>query len=193
MSLQKLKKSSWMILFIRIDPSCVNQVRNFFLFFFSCLFSASRFDFVFIFLFSFIFFCFSWYLIEIKIYNNQLDQGTSPPSPYLTCFYLVLMLHINFLLSFHSRHILMSIIFNIEDNVWFRFGGMYIDFYLFVLFCSVVLKKKIFCLAWGLCFEFVILLLLKEFHCFHAQFIAHARSHSNTTCWMIKMIRKSWW
>ena len=73
-------------------------------------------------------------------------------------------------------------------------GGMYIDFYLFVLFCLVVLKKKIFCLAWGLCFEFVILLLLKEFHCFHAQFIAHAHSHSNTTCcWRIKMIRKSWW
>ena len=55
--------------------------------------------------------------------NNQLDQGMSPTSPYLTCFYLVLMLHINILLSFHSRHIFESINFNIEDNVWFRFGG----------------------------------------------------------------------
>ena len=109
--------------------------------YFSCLFSTFRLIFVFIFLFSFILFCSSWYLTEIKIYNNQLDQGTSPP-PYLTCFYLVLMLHINILLSFHSRHIFESIIFNIEDNVWFRFGGMYIDFYLFVLFCLVVLKKK---------------------------------------------------
>ena len=41
------------------------------------------------------------------------------------------------LLSFHSRHIFESIIFNIEDNVWFRFGGMYIDFYLSVVFCLV--------------------------------------------------------
>ena len=137
-------------------------------------------------------------MIEIKIYNNQLDQGTSPPSPYLTCFFLVLMLHITILLSFHSRHIFESIIFNIEDNVWFRFGG---DVYRFLSFCLVLLccvkkkkKTKIFCLTWGLCFEFIILLLLKEFHCFHSQFIAHARSHSDTTCcWRIKMIRKSWW
>ena len=71
-------------------------------------------------------------------------------------------------------------------------GGMYIDFYLFVLF-SCVKKKKICCLVWGLCFEFVILLFLKEFDFFHAQFIAHARSHLDTTyCWRIKVIRKSW-
>ena len=151
---------------------------------------------MFIFLFSFIFFCSSWYLTELKIYNNQLDQGTSLPSPYLICFYLVLMLHINILLSFHWRHIFESIIFNIEDNVWFRFGG---DVYRFISFCFVLFscvknKKKNFCLTWGLCFEFVILLLLKEFHCFHAQFITHACSHSDTTsCWRIKMIRKSWW
>ena len=113
---------------------------------------------------------------------------------FLPCFYLVLMLHINILLSFHSRHVFESIIFNIEDNVWFRFGG---DIYRFLSFCfilfSCVKKKKIFCQAWGLCFEFVILLLLKEFHCFHSQFITHARSHSDTTyCWRIKVIRKSW-
>ena len=114
--------------------------------YFSCLFSTFRLIFVFIFLFSFILFCSSWHLTEIKIFNNQLDQDTSPPSPYLTCFYLALMLHINILLSFHSRHIFESIIFNIENNVWFIFGGMYINFYLFVLFgfvlfCLVVLKK----------------------------------------------------
>ena len=138
-------------------------------------------------------------MTEIKIYNYQLDQNTSPPSPYLTCFYLVLMLHINIFLSFHSRHIFKSIIFNVEDNVWFRFGGMYIDFYFSVVFCLVlkkiiiIKKKKIFRLAWGLCFEFIILLLLKEFHYFHAQFIAQACSHSYTTsCWRIKVIRKSW-
>ena len=106
--------------------------------YFSCLFSTFRLIFVCIFLFSFILFCSSCYLTEIKISNNQLDQDTSPPSPYLTCFYLVLMLHINILLSFHSRHIFESIIFNIENNVWFIFGGMYINFYLFVLFCLVV-------------------------------------------------------
>ena len=103
----------------------------------SCLFSDFRLIFVFIFLFHFILFCYSWYLTEIKIYNNQLGEGASPPSPYLTCFYLGLMLHINILLSFHSRHIYESIIFNIEDNVWFRFGGMYIDFYLSVVFFLV--------------------------------------------------------
>ena len=99
------------------------------------LFSNFRLIFVFIFLFHFIFFSSSWYLTEIKIYNNQLDQGTSPP-PYLTCFYLVLMLHINFFFFFffHSRHIFESIIFNIEDNVWFRFGG---DVYRFLSFCFV--------------------------------------------------------
>ena len=132
---------------------------------------------------------------KLKLLYQSAWSGTSPPSPYLTHFYLVIMLHINILLSFHSRHIFESIIFNIEDNVWFRFGGgMYIDFYLFVLFSCVKKKKKrIFYLAWGLCFKFVILLLLKEFHCFHAQFIAHARSHSDTTCcWRIKVIRKSW-
>ena len=113
---------------------------------FSCLFLDFRLIFVFIFLFGFIFFCSSWYLTEIKIYNNQLDQGTSPPSPYLACFYLVLMLHINILLSFHWRHIFESIIFNIEDNVWFRFGG---DAYRFLSFCFVlfncvkkIIKKK---------------------------------------------------
>ena len=105
---------------------------------FLVLFSDFRLIFVFIFLFHFIFFSSSWYLTEIKIYNNQLDQGTSPP-PYLTCFYLVLMLHINIFLFFHSRHIFESIIFNIEDNVWFRFGG---DVYRFLSFCFVVLKKK---------------------------------------------------
>ena len=88
-------------------------------------------------LFFFILFYYSRYLTEIKIYNNQLGEGASPPSPYLTCFSLGLMLHINILLSFHSRHIYESIIFNIEDNVWFRFGGMYIDFYLSVVFCLV--------------------------------------------------------
>ena len=111
----------------------------------------------------------------------------------LTLLFLLefLMLHIHILLSFHSRHVFESIIFNIEDNVRFRFGG---DIYRFLSFCFVVLKNiYIFCLAWGLCFEFVILLLLKEFHCFHAQFIAHARSHLDTTCcWRIKVIRKSW-
>ena len=120
---------------------------------------------------------------------------------FLTLLFLLdfLMLHVNILLSFHSRHIFKSIIFNIEDNVWFRFGGDVYRFlsFCFALFCLMlkkIKKKKIFCLVWGLCFEFVILLLLKEFHCFHAQFIAHARSHSNTTCcWRIKMIRKSWW
>ena len=72
----------------------------------------------------------------------------------LTLLFLLefLMLHIHILLSFYSRHIFESIIFNIEDNVWFRFGGgIYIDFYLFVLFCFVlfrcVKKKNIFCLA----------------------------------------------
>ena len=149
---------------------------------------------MFIFLFSFIFFCFSWYLTEIKIYTNQLDQVHL--LFLLTLLFLLdfLMLHIHILLSFHSRHIFESIIFNIEDSVWFRFG---VDVYRFVsfyfdLFCCVKKKKKIFCLTWGLCFEFFILLLLKEFHSFHAQFIAHARNHSDTTCcWRIKMIRKS--
>ena len=144
------------------------------------------------------FILFSFVLADIwqksKFISINLIKYVSSFLPYFS--YLVLMLHINILLSFHSRHIFESIIFNIEDNVWFRFGGMYINFYLFVLFgfvlfCLVVLKKlKKF--PSGLCFEFVILLLLKEFHCFHAQFIAHARSHSNTTsCWRIKMIRKS--
>ena len=136
---------------------------------------------MFIFLFHFICFCSNWYLTEIKIYNNQLNQGMSPPSPYLTCLYLVLMMHFHILLSFHSRHVFESIIFKIEDNVWFRFGGAVYRFlsFCFVLFCLMFKKKKIFCLAWGLCFEFVILLLLKEFHCFHAQLIAHARSRSD--------------
>ena len=79
---------------------------------------------------------------KLKLLYQSAWSGTSPPSPYLTCFYLVLMLHINILLSFHSRHIFESIIFNVEDNVWFIFGGMYINFYIFVLFCLVVLKKK---------------------------------------------------
>ena len=154
---------------------------------------------MFIFLFHFIFFCSSWYLTENKIYTNQFDQVRLLFLLTLLLLLDFLMLHIHILLSFYSRHIFESIIFNIENNVWFKFGGMYIDFYLFVLFCFVVLKKKknlkkFFCLAWGLCFEFVILFLLKEFHCFHAQFIACARSHSDTTCcWRIKMIRKSWW
>ena len=97
--------------------------------------------------------------------SNEIHQGMSPPSPYLTCFYLVFMLHINILLSFHWKHIFEGIIFNIEDNVWFRFGG---DAYRFLSFCFVLfncvkkIKKKKNCLAWGLCFEFVILLLLKE-------------------------------
>ena len=155
----------------------------------SCLFSDFRLIFAFIFLFHFIFFCSSWYLIEIKIYTNQLDQVCL--IFLLTLLFLLdfLMLHINILLFFHSRHIFESIIFNIEDNVWFRFGG---DVHRFIFFCFVLLclkkkkkKKKnkkerkkerkniyiyiyIFCLAWGLWFEFVILLLLKEFHCFHA-------------------------
>ena len=132
---------------------------------------------------------------KLKLLYQSTWSSTSPPSPYLTHFYLVLMLHINILLSFHWRHIFESIIFNIEENVWFRFGGDVYRFlsFCFVLFCLVMLKK-IFCLTWGLCFEFVILLLLKEFNCFHAQFIAHACSHSDTTCcWRIKMIRKSWW
>ena len=136
---------------------------------------------------------------KLKLLYQSAWSGTSPPSPYLTHFYLVLMLHIHILLSFHSRHVFESIIFNIEDNVWSRFGGdvyRFLSFY-FVLFSCVkkkFKKKKIFCLAWSLCFEFVLLLLLKEFHCFHAQFITHARSQSNTTCcWRIKMIRKSWW
>ena len=64
--------------------------------------------------------------------------------PYLFLL-LVLMLHINILLSFHSRHVFESIIFNIEDNVWFRFGG---DIYRFLSFCfilfSCVKKKKSF-------------------------------------------------
>ena len=118
---------------------------------FSCLFSKFRLIFVYIFLFHFIFFCSSWYLIEIKIYNNQLDQGTFPPSPYLTCLYLVLMLHINiffFFFFFHSRHIFESIISNIEDNVWFRFGGDVYRFlsFFFVLFSGVkkIKNKKYF-------------------------------------------------
>ena len=109
---------------------------------FSCLFSDFRLIFVFIFLFHFIFFCSSWYLTENKIYTNQFDQVRL--LFLLTLLFLLdfLMLHIHILLSFYSRHIFESIIFNIEDNVWFKFGGMYIDFYLFVLFCFVVLKKK---------------------------------------------------
>ena len=110
----------------------------------SCLFSDFRLIFVFIFLFHFIFFCSSWYLTENKIYTNQFDQVRL--LFLLTLLFLLdfLMLHIHILLSFYSRHIFESIIFNIEDNVWFKFGGMYIDFYLFVLFCFVVLKKKKF-------------------------------------------------
>ena len=102
---------------------------------FSCLFSDFRLIFVFIFLFHFIFFCSSWYLIEIKIYTNQFDQVCL--LFLLTLLFLLdfLMLHIHILLSFHLKHIFESIIFNIEDNVWFRFGGMYIDLYLFVLLC----------------------------------------------------------
>ena len=112
---------------------------------FSCLFYNFRLIFVFIFLFHFFFFfCSSWYLTEIKIYNNQLDQDTSPPSLYFTCLYLVLMLHIHILLSFHSRHIFKSIIFNIEDNVWFRFGGDVYRFlsFCFALFCLMLKKIK---------------------------------------------------
>ena len=146
MSLQKLKKSSWMILFIRIDPSCVNQVCIFFfVFFFSCLFSASRLDFVFIFLFSLICFCSSWYLTEIKIYNNQLDQGTFPPSLYLTCFSCCIFI---FCSHFSQDIYLRGSFLTLRTMFGLGLGGMYI--------------------AWGLCFKFVILLLLKEFHYFHA-------------------------
>ena len=133
--------------------------------------------------------------ITISLIKVRLLLLTLLVSTWFSCYILIFF----FSFFFHSRHIFESIIFNIEDNVWFRFGG---DVYRFLSFCfvlfSCVKKKKkererIFCLAWGLCFEFVILLLLKEFHCFHAQFITHARSHSNTTCcWRIKMIRKSW-
>ena len=106
---------------------------------FSCLFSDFRLIFVFIFLFHFIFFCSSWYLIEIKIYTNQFDQVCL--LFLLTLLFLLdfLMLHIHTLLSFHLKHIFESIIFNIEDNVWFRFGG---DVYRFISFCFVVLTKK---------------------------------------------------
>ena len=184
-----------MILFIRIDPSCVYQVCIFFLFFYSCLISSSRLDFVFIFLFSFIFFCSSWYLIEIKIYNNQLDQGTSPPSPYLTCFLLDSHVAYSYFALFSFKTYLRVSFLTLRTMFGLSLGGTYIDLYLFVLFYLVILKKKKkknFCLTWGLCFEFVILLLLKEFHCFHAQFIAHARSYSDTTCcWRKNMIRKS--
>ena len=108
----------------------------------SCLFSDFRLIFVFIFLFHFIFFCSSWYLTENKIYTNQFDQVRLLFLLTLLLLLDFLMLHIHILLSFYSRHIFESIIFNIENNVWFKFGGMYIDFYLFVLFCFVVLKKK---------------------------------------------------
>ena len=109
---------------------------------FSCIFSDFRLIFVFIFLFSFILFCSSGYLTEIKIYNNQLDQVRL--LFLLTLLFLLdfLMSHIHILLSFHSRHIFESIIFNIEDNVWFRFGG---DEYRFLSLCFVLfscVKKK---------------------------------------------------
>ena len=93
------------------------------------------------------FILFSFVLVDIwqklKFLYQSAWLGTSPPSPYLTCLYLVLMLHIHILLSFRSRHIFESIIFNIEDNVWFRFGG---DIYRFLSFCFVLfscVKKKI--------------------------------------------------
>ena len=90
---------------------------------FSCIFSDFRLIFVFIFLFNFILFCSSGYLTEVKIYNNQLDQVRLLFLLTLLFLLAFLMLHIHILLSFHSRHIFESIIFNIEDNVWFRFGG----------------------------------------------------------------------
>ena len=59
---------------------------------FSCLFFYFRLIFVFIFLFHFIFFCSSWYLTEIKIYTNQLDQVR-----------LVFLLTLLFLLDFVGK------------------------------------------------------------------------------------------
>ena len=109
----------------------------------SCCFYVLNYEIVFIFLFSFIFFCSSWYLTEIKIYNNQLDQGTSPPSPYPTWLNLVLMLHMNILLYFSFKTYIWEYHFlTLRTMFGLGLGGMYIDFYLFVLFCFVVLKKK---------------------------------------------------
>ena len=110
----------------------------------SCLFSDFRLIFVFIFLFHFIFFCSNWYLTEIKIYTNQLDQVrllfllTLLVSTWFSCYILIFFF-------FFIQDIYLRVSFlTIEDNVWFRFGGIYIDFYLFVLFCLVVLKKYIY-------------------------------------------------
>ena len=105
---------------------------------FLVLFFDFRLIFVFIFLFHFIFFSSSWYLTEIKIYNNQLDQGTFPP-PYLTCFYLVLMLHINIYIYFFIQDIYLRVSFlTLRTMFGLGLGGMYIDFYLFFLFCLFV-------------------------------------------------------
>ena len=108
---------------------------------FSCLFLDFRLIFVFIFLFGFIFFCSSWYLTEIKIYNNQFDQGTSPPSPYLACFYLVLMCILIFCFLFIEDIYLRVSFLTLRTMFGLGLGGMHIDFYLFVLFCLIVLKK----------------------------------------------------
>ena len=122
----------------RLISSCVRSFcqkkKNHFL----VLFFDFRLIFVFIFLFHFIFFSSSWYLTEIKIYNNQLDQGTFPP-PYLTCFYLVLMLHINIYIFFFIQDIYLRVSFlTLRTMFGLGLGGMYIDFYLFFLFCLVV-------------------------------------------------------
>ena len=68
----------------------------------------------------------------------------SPPSPYLTCFYLVLMLHINICSLFIQDIYLRVSFLTIKDNVWFRFEGDVYGFlsFCFVLFCCVKKKKK---------------------------------------------------
>ena len=105
---------------------------------FIVLFSDFRLIFVFIFLFHFIFFSSSWYLTEIKIYNNQIDQGMSPP-PYLTWFSCYILIFFFFFIQ--DIYLRVSFL-SLRTMFGLGLGGIYIDFYLFVLFCLVVLKNK---------------------------------------------------
>ena len=104
----------------------------------SFLFFDFRLIFVFIFLFHFIFFCSSWYLTEIKIYTNQLDQVrlllllTLLVSTWFSCCIFI------FCFLFIQDIYLRVSFLTLRTMFGLGLGGMYINFYLCVLFCLVV-------------------------------------------------------
>ena len=109
---------------------------------FCCLFSDFRLIFVFIFLFHFIFFCSSWYLTEIKTFIpislikvRFLLLLTLLVSTWFSCYILIFF----FSFFFFIQDIYLRVSFlTLRTMFGLGLGGMYIDFYLFFLFCLVV-------------------------------------------------------